>query len=105
VRAHLRYLRASGVARGYQHGEASKSETTTKGAHIAILDSIVIKRGATAAAEQTDAGASSSSSSSSSLSSFYGVYAKANERWNLTARYFHYFVIILFSSHAKLKIL
>lgn len=39
-------------AHGYQHraratAEASKSET--KGAHTAILDSIVIKRGATAA--------------------------------------------------------
>lgn len=33
------------------NGEASKSETTAKRAHIAILDSIVIKRGATVAAE------------------------------------------------------
>lgn len=45
------------------NGEASKSETAAKGARIAILDSIVIKRGATAAAEQAGAGASPSSSS------------------------------------------
>lgn len=54
ARAFYERVRASGVARTAtkhgateSNGEASKSET--KGAHTAILDSIVIKRGATAA--------------------------------------------------------
>lgn len=53
ARAFYERVRASGVVRTatsagqWSNGEASKSET--KGAHTAILDSIVVKRGATAA--------------------------------------------------------